>query len=791
MNQPIKLPVLPLRNMVFFPGVTTQVIAGRRQSVAAIRAALQADQRVFVTAQREELDQVEIDNLYAVGTIAEISQVQEENEAIQLVIRGIERGTAVRFELNEGAIVAATLKSEEIAPERPDQPLFLALQKEVEEKAVELGRRSGLPLSVLRQALSSVSDLGQLSDLIASYLDLPVNEKQELLEELEVERRLRNLLLQLNRRLAVLEAQQDIQSKVQEELGERQRQALLREQLKAIRKELGEGDTGEEIDDLRRALEELDLPEEVRSEVERDLNRLSTMGRDATEAQVLRSYLETVVELPWNKRSQEKYDLTEARKTLEEDHYGLSDVKDRVLEHLAVLKLKRGQVGEGASNEERSRSPILLFSGPPGVGKTSIAKSIARSLGREYVRISLGGVRDEADIRGHRRTYVGALPGRIIQGLRQAGTCNPVFLLDEIDKLGVSLQGDPASALLEVLDPAQNNSFEDHYLGLPFDLSEVLFVATSNYIQNIPAPLLDRMELIEFQGYTESEKVEIAKRYLWPRQKERNGLGSIEVDPAPEALRSVISSYTREAGVRQLERELGRVARKTAVRVASGERPSAKLQLEDIRAFLGKKKAYPERAARSDRVGVATGMFYTPVGGDILFVEATTMKGSGNLTLTGQLGDVMKESAQAAWSYARANAVDFLIDERQFERDVHVHVPAGAIPKDGPSAGITLATALISTLSRIPVRHDIAMTGEITLTGRVLQIGGVKEKVLGGVRAGIRTFILPEDNAEDLEDLPKEVLQSIEVHFVKTLGEVLEIALRGGVFRSDSLVAES
>ncbi len=513
------------------------------------------------------------------------------------------------------------------------------------------------------------------------------------------------------------------------------------------------------------------------------------------EAQVIRTYLETVAELPWSKRADESLDLKRAAEILEEDHYGLQDVKDQVLEFLAVRQLRQRQPKEAAPGNEddrAARAPTLLFVGPPGVGKTSIAKSIARAMGRPYVRISLGGARDEADIRGHRRTYVGAMPGRIIQGMKQAGAKNPIFLLDEVDKLGISFQGDPAAALLEVLDPAQNDSFTDHYLGVPFDLSEVLFIATANFVQSIPGPLLDRLETVNFAGYTEREKLEIAKRYLVPRQLRENGLLAGQLTLSDRALSEIISSYTREAGVRQLEREIGKLGRKVARKIADGAAEKVTVGPQDIPDLIGRPKVHPERMAGEDQVGVATGMYYTPVGGDIMFVEASVMRGKGELVLTGQLGDIMKESARAALTYAKSHAELLGIPEGAFvDTDIHVHVPAGAIPKDGPSAGITMATALVSALSRRPARHDIAMTGEITLRGRVLPIGGVKEKVLGAIRAGITSIILPKENERDLEDLPEEARKTLDVHLVEELGDVLSLALRGARFESGHLIFET
>jgi len=552
--------------------------------------------------------------------------------------------------------------------------------------------------------------------------------------------------------------------------------------------------------------------------VDRELGRLGRMGREAMESQVIRTYLETISELPWNKRSPEHLDIPAAAEILDEDHYALGDVKDRVLEFLAVRQLRQAEeearkaeeaaeaaaattdgqekpeapaAPQTAEEKRKARGPILLFVGPPGVGKTSVAKSIARAMGREYVRVSLGGARDEADIRGHRRTYVGAMPGRIIQGMRQAGAKNPVFLLDEVDKLGVSFQGDPASALLEVLDPAQNDTFTDHYLGVPFDLSEVLFIATANFIQNIPGPLLDRMEVVLFSGYTEREKLAIAERFLLPRQLQENGLKAEQIAIGDAAIAEIITGYTRESGVRQLERELGKLARKVARKIAAREVERVEVDAAKVRELLGRPKVHPERMAREDQVGVATGMYYTPTGGDIMFVEASTMKGKGELVLTGQLGDVMKESARAAWTYARSHAESLGIPAECFERDLHIHVPAGAIPKDGPSAGVTMATAAISTLSGRPARHDLAMTGEITLSGRVLPIGGVKEKVLGAVRAGINEILLPKENEADLEDLPEEVRETLKIHLADDLGDVLALALRGATYREGRLLFES
>ena len=831
MPERITLPVLPLRNFVLFPGVAAPIQAGRPYTLKAIEAALASDEAplVFALTQRDGDENVTPEGLYTIGTVARIAQIQRGLSGTQLVLQGEHRGIAVRITDNEetGYFEAVVRDVEEMNPIDPNDPAFVGLYREARERAGELGETSGLPGEVVQQILSSGDEPGRLADLVAGYGEIPLAEKQMILETLSVEERMRRVLIHLQRQINVLDAQEDIKSRVQEELGGRQREMFLREQLKAIQKELGEADGGGDTEELAETLAALELPEEVRKEVDRELGRLGRMARESMESQVIRTYLETIAELPWNERSDEHLEIPQAAEILEEDHYGLEDVKDRVLEFLAVRKLREarradetaegaeatpdeptpegaeatggnggpletepdgGDGRERAAKSEPTRGPILLFAGPPGVGKTSVAKSIARAMGREYVRISLGGVRDEADIRGHRRTYVGAMPGRIIQGMKQAGTRNPVFLLDEVDKVSASYQGDPASALLEVLDPAQNDSFTDHYLGVPFDLSEVLFVATANFIQNIPGPLLDRMEVVDFSGYTEREKLEIARRYLVPRQMEANGLEADDVTLGDEAISEVISRYTRESGVRQLERSVGQLFRKVARKIASGATDRLEIDPSTVAELLGRPKVHPERAFEEDLVGVATGMYYTPTGGDIMFVEASVMEGKGELVLTGQLGDVMKESARAAWTYARAHAKLLGVDPECFKRDIHVHVPAGAIPKDGPSAGVTMATALVSALSERSVRHDIAMTGEITLSGRVLPIGGVKEKLLGAVRAGIREIVVPKENESHLEDLPDEVRETLTVHLAESLDQVLALALRGATIREGRLL---
>jgi ATP-dependent Lon protease len=791
-----------MRNAVLLPGVSFPITAGRPGTLRAIEAALNDNnRRVFAVAQRQVNDgeTVTANSLFTIGTIATVGSIQRSLGSVLLLLEGKSRGIATRFVSKEGRLEATVQEAQDMVAIDPRDPAFIALHHEVRERAAELGKKMGLPDEAITQFLEGVQEPGRLADLVAGYLDIPVGEKQALLETLSVEDRLRRVLLHVQRQIDVLSAQEDIQSKVKEELGGRQREMYLREQMKAIQKELGEGEGSEDesLKELRAKLDALNLPDEVRKEVDREWGRLTRIGRESMESQVIRTYLETIAELPWNQRSEDHLDVKEASRILDEDHYALGDVKDRILEFLAVRQLWQSR--DRAEREKTAATPpasaatdtvkesreeahakgkILLFAGPPGVGKTSIAQSIARAMGRKYVRISLGGARDEADIRGHRRTYIGAMPGRIIQGMKQAGTKNPVFLLDEVDKLGVSFQGDPAAALLEVLDPAQNDSFTDHYLGVPFDLSEVLFIATANFLQSIPGPLLDRMETVNFAGYTEQEKLQIAKNYLVPRQVRENGLSEGQIVMEDAAVLEVISSYTRESGVRQLERELGRLARKVARRIAAGEIDKQTIEQADVRVLLGRPKVHPEKMAREDQVGIATGMYYTPAGGDIMFVEASLMKGKGELILTGQLGDVMKESARAAWTYARSHAAWLGIEEKDFERDVHIHVPAGAIPKDGPSAGIAMATAMVSALSRRAARKDTAMTGEITISGRVLPIGGLKEKILGAVRAGITRITIPKDNEADLEDLPKEVRDRIEVSLVEDLAQALAATLR-------------
>ena len=846
----LRLPVLPLRGTVVFPAVAAPIAAGRDKTMKAIDRAIAGDKLLFAVAQLDaEIERPDPEHLYRIGTVCRIAQMQKVPGGIQMVIQGDTRAAALEYAERDGYLEVVAREMDDMDPLDPDERAFAALYKEVHERAAEVSRLRGVPKEIVDHLLGGVSTPGELADLVAFYTELEVEQKQELLETLSVEARLRSLLVHLQKQIGLLEAQEEIREQVQEELGERQREIFLREQMKAIQKELGEDIDFQETNDLRERIEALELPEEARQEVDRELRRLERIPRESAEAQVVRTYLEIVADLPWSETTEEQLDIPRAEEILERDHYGLRDVKDRVLDFLAVRKLQEearlreareleaeeagddaeadsdaegaddaqteasgngdatGEADAAASNEEESdgeesdgaeADPVpgyeddragetLLFVGPPGVGKTSIARSIADAMGRKYVRVSLGGARDEADIRGHRRTYVGAMAGRIIEGLKRAGTKNPVFLLDEIDKLGVSFQGDPSAALMEVLDPAQNEAFVDHYLGVPFDLSQVLFIATANVFEQIPGPLRDRMESIEFRGYTEAEKLEIARRFLLPRQKRRNGLLPEQLEVDEGAIRAIITRYTREAGVRQLERELGSVCRKSARKIATGSSEAA-VDADDLRELLGRPKVHAAEKMEEDTVGVATGMFYTPVGGDIMLVETRVLKGKEGLVLTGQLGDVMKESAQAALTFSRshANGLD-LTEERLRDHEIHIHVPAGAIPKEGPSAGIAMAVALVSALGDHPVRHDVAMTGEITLSGRVLPIGGVKEKVLGAARAGINEIILPAVNEGDLEDLPDHVCEQLEFHLVETLDEALAAALANGSLEGGAL----
>ncbi len=761
------LPILPLRETVVFPSSMTPLAIGQERSVRLIDEAVDANRTIaLVTSRSGEEEAENAEDLYEVGTSAVVHKmVRVPDGTLRVLVQGLERVKLESVEQTEPYLAGLFTKL-------PDVP---GREMEVEALAHTVESLFGriismapyLPEELLLAAANAESPSG-LANLIASTLRLSTEQKQELLEALDVEERLRKLTAMLSRELEVVELGTKIQSQVQEEMDKSQREYFLRQQLKAIQDELGEGDEQQaEITELRARLDEAKLPEEPDRAARRELDRLAKLPPAAAEYGVIRTYLEWLISVPWTETTEDDLDLAAARAILDEDHYDLEKVKERILEHLAVQKLTNKLSG-----------PILCFVGPPGVGKTSLGQSIARALGRKFVRVSVGGVRDESEIRGHRRTYVGAMPGTIIRALRDAETKNPVFMIDEIDKMGADWRGDPSSAMLEVLDPAQNSSFRDHYLDLPFDLSQVLFICTANQLEPVPGPLRDRMEIIPVAGYTEDEKVGIARKYLVPKQLEAHGLDLKQVTISENALRHIVREYTREAGVRNLDRELAAICRKVAREIAEGKRKGARVDERRVRAWLGAPRFRAEVRRRTSDPGVATGLAVTPVGGDVLFVEATAMPGSGRLTITGQIGDVMRESAQAALSWVRVHGTQLGLASDWFEeRDVHIHVPAGAVPKDGPSAGVAMATALSSLALNVPVSEDVAMTGEITLTGLVLPIGGVKEKVLAAERAEISTVILPRQNEPDLDELPKDVRRSMNFVLADRIEEVLEAAL--------------
>jgi len=766
------MPVLPLRDTVLFPQAFMPLAVARESSVKLIDEAVASGQTIAVFAQREAgEDEPTQADLHPIGTASQIHKMFKlPDGSLRIIVQGLARVRLDEVTATRPYLRGRVTEAPEILKDG-DRLEIDALQRNIKANFQQIVSLSPLMSDDLQALASNITDAGRLADFIASGLGtIGTETKQEVLQTLDVRARLDLLNRLLIKELEVLELGSKIQSQVQSEVGKNQRDYFLREQLKAIQKELGEGDDQtREIEELRTKLEAAGLPENVKKEALRELDRLSKMPPAAAEYTVARTYLDWIVALPWSKRTDEIIDLKKTKSIMDDEHSGLEKAKDRILEYLAVRKLNPGMKG-----------PILCFVGPPGVGKTSLARSIAQSLGRKFVRISLGGVRDEAEIRGHRRTYIGALPGQIIQGLRRAESKNPVFILDEVDKLGSDFRGDPSSALLEVLDPEQNNTFRDHYLDVPFDLSEVLFITTANVLDTIPAPLRDRMEVLELPGYTEEEKLAIARDHLVAKQVQNNGLTKAQVTFTEQGLRAVIRGYTREAGVRNLEREIGAICRKIARRRAEGDEEKVKVVPELVHELLGAPRFMDEEVKdRTRNPGVATGMAWTPVGGDVLFVEATRMAGSGSLTLTGQLGDVMKESARAALSWVRAHANEWQIDPEFFKNsELHVHVPSGAIPKDGPSAGVTMVTAMVSELTRRPVRGDLSMTGEITLQGKVLPVGGIKEKVLAAKRLGIKEIILPRQNEKDVkEDLSEELRKGLTIHLVSTIDEVLLLAL--------------
>ncbi len=765
---PESLPLLPIRDAVVFPSMIIPLIVGREISVHAVESAVEGDRLLALVTQKDpEIEEPGPEDLHAVGTVGMIMRrMHLPDGRIKVLVQGLSKVKITSYIRLEPHIDVAM--EELVEPENVEWTVEVeALVRGVREKVDELLPLKHLPPEIL-SVMANVDEPGQLADLVAANLRLRVEEAQEVLEMVDPVCRLRRIDAVLRRELAVSSMQVEIQNVAREELTRSQREHFLREQLRAIQGELGESDDRMgEIEDLRARIEEAGMNEEAQTEASRQLDRLSRMHPDSSETQVLRSYLEWMVDLPWSKKTEDNLNLDHARKVLERDHAYLHRVKERILEFLAVHKLRGGVAGRG---------PILCLVGPPGVGKTSLGRSIAQAMGREFVRMSLGGIRDEAEMRGHRRTYVGAMPGRIVQGMRQAGSANPVFMLDEIDKLGADYRGDPASAMLEVLDPEQNAHFRDHYLNVPYDLSNTLFIATANLVDPISRPLLDRMEMIRLPGYTPEEKQVIARRFQVPRQIEECGLDASRVKISRAAIRQIISGYTQEAGVRSLEREIGRLLRKVARKVAEGEIDKVSITLRNLRANLGPPPLLDEVVPQTEEVGIARGLAWTQTGGEVLVVEATLVRGRG-LLLTGQLGDVMKESGQAAHSYLRGRAEELAVSQTLMRHEIHVHVPAGATPKDGPSAGVTMATAMVSLLTGIAIRSDVAMTGEITLRGRVLPVGGVREKALAALRRGISRVILPEANRHDLEEIPPELARKIEFHFVNHMDEVLDLAL--------------
>jgi ATP-dependent Lon protease len=778
---PSNIPLLPVRDIVVFPYMIIPLFVGRDSSIRSVEEALSRSDRLILLASQKDIsdEHPSPEGIYKMGTVAMIMRMRKLPDGrIKILTQGLCKATIQEFTQTQPFYEVKITKVEEQNNNYGSE--IEALMRNVREqleKVISLGRVLSPDILMV---LDDITDPGRLADLVASNLGLKVSEAQSILETTDSVERLKKIHEILAREIEVLAIQAKIRSQAKDEMTKSQKEYFLREQIRAIKNELGDTDSKtEEINELREKLLACKMSPEVEQEALKQLGRLERMHPDASEASMLRTYIDWMIETPWSKQTVDNLDLTRAKSILDEDHYNLSKIKERILEYLAVRKLK-----------EKMKGPILCFSGPPGVGKTSLGRSIARALGREFVRISLGGVKDEAEIRGHRRTYVGALPGRIVQGLKQAGSNNPVFVLDEIDKIGSDFRGDPSAALLEVLDPEQNNSFRDHYLNVPFDLSGVLFVATCNVLDTIPSALRDRMEVIQLSGYTMEEKYFISKKYLIPKQIHENGIKDKDIEFTDEAIHNVISQYTREAGLRNLERHIAAVCRKTARWVAEGKTERTTINPDLVAKFLGPAPYVKEDEQEKDEVGIATGLAWTAVGGEILYVETTTMKGKGGLIMTGQLGDVMKESGQAAMGLIRSRAKEFGLDENIFERtDVHVHFPSGGVPKDGPSAGITVATAIFSKLTGIPIKKDVAMTGEITLTGRVLPIGGLKEKALAAMRHGISTIIIPDKNKKDLEDIPEEYRKTLKFICVKTFDDVLQAVLSAKGTKSKEVAA--
>jgi ATP-dependent Lon protease len=768
---PFEITVLPLQQTTLFPETVVPLAVGRTRSVTAVESALATAEKLLacITIRSEKVTGAEATpgDLYNVGTLVQVKRMMRNDDAMQLIVQGTERIKVLEWIQEQPFLRARVEILPELKVEDPEE--VEAVKRNVQGMIQQaLAMLPQIP-SEVRSAVMSANDPVRLAYFLASVLNLGVEQEQSMLEAHTVDELLRIAHGLLAREVEIMQIRSRIATEAQTEMDKAQRDYILRQQMKAIQKELGDDEGGERADAemLRERLETADIPDEVRKEAERELKRMEKLPAAAPDYHVIRTYLEYVLELPWKKSTEDKLDLKEARRVLDEDHYGLEDIKERILEFLAVIKLK-----------PEAKSPILCFVGPPGVGKTSLGRSIARALGREFERMSLGGVRDEAELRGHRRTYIGAMPGRIIQSIRRAGVNNPVMMLDEIDKLGNDYRGDPAAALLEILDPQQNNAFRDHYLDLPFDLSKVFFIATANQLGPIPAPLRDRMEVIRLAGYSDQEKLHIARQYLAPRQIQENGLTPEQITITDEALQLIAARYTREAGVRQMERTIGGIVRKVALKIAQGEAEKLTVDATDIKSYLGAPRFYLEEARKELPAGVATGMAWTEMGGEVLFIEATLLPGGSGLTITGQLGEVMQESARAARSYLWSHAAEFGIDPEMFKGyGVHLHVPAGAIPKDGPSAGVTITSALASLYTGRRVRPDTAMTGEITLSGLVFPVGGIKEKVMSAHRAGIRRIILPARNESDLEDIPEDVRRELEIIPVARISEVLDAAL--------------
>lgn len=771
---PRELAILPLKGTVIYPGLAVPLIIGRERSIRLIDDALGGDKVIGVVTQKDpKVQDPTPEEMYEIGTAVSILKMVKVSERdIRVVVQGVARIKIDGYLTNDPYYIARVTHIEEDYVEGMTIDALVANIKDVFRKVVELSPQ--VPSEIMTMIVN-LKNPGMLGDFVVSSLNIQVEEKQEILQIIEIPLRLNRVLEILNRELEVLELGQKIQSQVKEGIDKNQREYYLREQLKAIQQELGEEDELNESDELKERLDNSKLPEEAEKAARKELERLKRMHPSSAEYTVSRTYFDWLLDLPWNEATEDNLKIVEAQRILNEDHYNLEKVKKRILEYLAVRQLKNDMKG-----------PILCFVGPPGVGKTSLGRSIARALGRKFVRISLGGVHDEAEIRGHRRTYIGALPGRIIQGIKKAGSNNPLFMLDEVDKLGSDFRGDPSSALLEVLDPEQNFSFSDHYLEVAFDLSKVMFIATANVLQTIPPALQDRMEILELPGYTEEEKLLIARDFLIPKQLDEHGLKAEQLQFTEGALKLIIGSYTREAGVRHLERQIASVCRGVAKEIVEGSQQAVEFTDELAHKYLGPVKFFPEVAERTIEPGVATGLAWTPTGGDIIFVEATIMPGKKTLTLTGQLGDVMKESAQAALSYVRAKYKELGVEQDFYENgDIHIHIPAGAIPKDGPSAGVTMFTALTSLLTHRPIRNDIAMTGEITLRGAVLPVGGIKEKVLAARRAGIHTVILPKKNEKDLEEVPENAKKDLNFLFVQRMDEIIPLALADPISKNN------